>query len=142
MLERLIHQMKWANDLTLEWLAGDRKEKDAHLHLAAHILNAESVWIQRVRGVLRDKTAFTPRSLDEMVAMNAANHRDLVEIAGGDVSRPFDYALFSGEPGRSTVLQAHGRNLDGKRQVSADMLQSSRSPLVMIPSPSTTSPAP
>jgi uncharacterized damage-inducible protein DinB len=36
--------------------------------------------------------------------MNAANHRDLLALAADGVTRVFEYALFSGEPGRSTVL--------------------------------------
>jgi uncharacterized damage-inducible protein DinB len=104
MLERMIEQMHWANALSLEWLAGDRKEKAQHMRLLGHVLNAESVWLQRIHGALKDKTAFTDRTLDEMAAMNDANRRDFLALAASDVSRVIDYNLFNGDAARSSVL--------------------------------------
>src|SRR5262245_16331483 len=96
MLKRLIDQMHWANAATLEWLKEEHKDKEAYLRLASHILNAEAIWVRRVKAEPHEKDTFKVHDPATLAAMNDANHWDWLAQLEGDPGRVIDYRMLDG----------------------------------------------
>ncbi|MEO6094446.1 MAG: DinB family protein [Fibrobacteria bacterium] len=103
MLEKSLAHMHWANARIHEWLKPGRASAEEHAKLASHILNAEKVWISRAKSIPSDPHAFTLRSLDEMSALNDANHAGFLDLLKKDIARPIPYRMFSGSPGSTSI---------------------------------------
>jgi uncharacterized damage-inducible protein DinB len=103
MLEKSIAHMHWANARIHEWLKPGRASAEEHAKLASHIVNVEKVWIARAKSVPSDPHAFILRGLDEMSAMNDANHAGFLDLLKMDVAKPVSYRMFSGSPGSTSI---------------------------------------
>jgi uncharacterized damage-inducible protein DinB len=103
MFEQSIAHMHWANARIHEWLRPGRASAEEHAKLASHIVNVEKVWIARAKSVPSDPHAFILRGLDEMSAMNDANHAGFLDLLKMDVAKPVSYRMFSGSPGSTSI---------------------------------------
>ncbi len=96
-------QMDWANEATIAWLREPGNADAKSLLLASHILNSQSIWIDRVSQREYVPDAFILRAVEAMPAINEANRKGFQEILAGDLDREIDYRMIDGTPRRSRI---------------------------------------
>jgi uncharacterized damage-inducible protein DinB len=105
MLERLNDHRAWANRLCDGWLTAHAPSDDYCLKMLSHVLRAEDVWLDRLRGGVPANTIWNVLAAEELAPLRAANDAGLAAVLAGDpalMTRVFRYSRFDGTPMEST----------------------------------------
>lgn len=103
MMENLVNHMHWANSIIIGWMREDQNRIDEYSKLASHILNAERVWICRANRIQGDRNTFKVHRVEELSALNDANHLDFKKLLPLDLHTMLEYELFNGSPGKTSI---------------------------------------
>jgi uncharacterized damage-inducible protein DinB len=104
-MARLFQHMAWADRRAGDLLASltAREVPDAR-RLFAHVVAAERIWLQRIRGEDSSRTPIWPEwRVDEIQAMAADNARGYLALADADGSRLVEYRNSQGTPFRTQL---------------------------------------
>jgi uncharacterized damage-inducible protein DinB len=128
MLEKLIPQMYWANALAIDWFKANSGSDPFFHKVTSHVLNAESIWVARIRGESHDTDTLRLVPAADMAARNGKNRDLFLAALAGDSARMIDYRLLNGDPGRTSVedillhVWSHGFHHRGQMAAKASTL--------------------
>jgi uncharacterized damage-inducible protein DinB len=101
-IERLFAHDRWANREMLAMLRAGGGEPARAVTLLAHILAAEQLWLERLRGQPPSLPVWPELSLDECAqlldSLAGAWRAQLAGMADADMDRRVDYTNTRGEP--------------------------------------------
>ncbi len=95
-----VAHMEWADHRMLEALRASGGEPAQALEIMAHVLGAEHVWLQRMRGEMAEVAVWPDADLDacaELAARNALGYRELLD--GFDVDALRESARYRNSDG-------------------------------------------
>lgn len=119
-IERLVRHGSWANQRWIDQLESLADGDEYLVRLVSHLLLAERVWFQRIRGEAPDGNIWNLLPITDIQTLQARHTNDYAEILLGDIERVVAYRRFSGEQHQSPVsdivlhLCTHGAHHRGQ----------------------------
>lgn len=72
--------------------------------LFGHVLNAQHVWVSRIKGINPEFESWTPQSQSSFKQLQERNITDILQVFElVDLSREIEYRNFAGEPFKSVI---------------------------------------
>jgi uncharacterized damage-inducible protein DinB len=109
MLERLNAHRDWANGILIDWHVA-QAEPEPYCHkMLSHVLLAEEVWLGRILGTPHRgpwAALLPPSEMESMRAAHRAGWEDVLNGAGGPLTRVFGYRRYSGAEASSSIADA------------------------------------
>ncbi len=96
-------QAYWANARVINWIGNNQKDADAINKLMCHILNAETIWLNRVLQSEYDKDRFRIHGLDKLPGINLDNKTGFLSLLSRDPKEIIAYELMNGNSAQSRI---------------------------------------
>jgi uncharacterized damage-inducible protein DinB len=107
LLRRLFDHLRWADRRALEALRRAAGPPAQAVEIYAHVLGAEQIWLDRLRGEPAAAAVWPRATLDECAELAARSHAGyaalLDGLGAGGLDREVDYVNSAGQPFRSRV---------------------------------------
>jgi hypothetical protein len=95
-IKRLTEYSCWANAAWIDFVEKTRPADEFLVNRMSHILRGEDAWFRRMAGVGVDPNVWSVLTFAQM-RERLAQHCDVYESLGSDLSRVIDYTRFTGE---------------------------------------------